>query len=192
MSDTDTSFIVKAADPYTRKELGVVGDEPILHFNTVFDDVMDDVHCTLFCTLHIHEHKIHDIHTECWVTSIKPISHCLTVAHQYRVYEASISSLCFKSVKSKQCNFPVSINTWVFKYRSKRGLNILVNKLLQVFMSYFSINKTYKQEVNFVSRKNLCYIFRLEVFVYSKNRLCQLSRSLIRVFLNFFIVISLR
>ena len=85
VSDTDTSFIVKAADPYTRKELGVVGDEPILHFNTVFDDVMDDVHCTLFCTLHIHEHKIHDMHTECWVTSIKPISHCLTVAHQYRV-----------------------------------------------------------------------------------------------------------
>ena len=55
-----------------------------------------------------------------------------------------------QSVKSKHCNFPVSVNTWVFKNRIKRGFNIIVSKLPQVFMSDTSINRTYKQEMNFV------------------------------------------
>ena len=50
-TDTDTWFIVKATDPYTRRELGGGaegggGGERILHFSTIFDDLMDDVHCS--------------------------------------------------------------------------------------------------------------------------------------------------
>ena len=79
-----------------------------------------------------------------------------------------------QSVKSKHCNFPGSINTWVFKYRIKRGFSIIVSKLPQVFILDFSVNKTYKQEVNFVfqepwaERTGLCCVFRLEAFVYAK------------------------
>ena len=60
-TDTDTWFIVKATDPYTRRELGGGGGgERILHFSTIFDDLMDDVHCSVYFyhfTLYSHEHK---------------------------------------------------------------------------------------------------------------------------------------
>ena len=63
-TDTDTWFIVKATDPYTRRELGGGGGggERILHFSTIFDDLMDDVHCSAYFyhfTLYSHEHKIY-------------------------------------------------------------------------------------------------------------------------------------
>ena len=80
-TDTDTWFIVKATDPYTRLELGGVGGggggERILHFSTIFNDLMDDVHCSAYIyhfTLHSHEHTIRHLRTECWITSIRYIT----------------------------------------------------------------------------------------------------------------------
>ena len=48
--------------------------ERILHFSTMFDDLMDDVHRSAYIyhfTLYSHEHKIHHIRTECWITSVR-------------------------------------------------------------------------------------------------------------------------
>ena len=50
------------------------------------------VHCSAYIcyfTWYSHDHKIHHkihhIRTGCWITSIIPISHCLTVANKYSV-----------------------------------------------------------------------------------------------------------
>ena len=79
------------------------GGERILHFSTIFDDLMDDVHCSAYFyhfTLHSHEHTIRHLRTECWITSIVPISHCLTVAHKYRVMKPEF--LLCASKRNKQ------------------------------------------------------------------------------------------
>ena len=90
----------------------------------------------------------------------------------------------------------MSIDTWVFKYRIKRGFNIIVSKLPQVFMSDSSINRTYKQEVNFVfqtpgQKEHDFVAFSGWKRLFTPSSFMP-SRSLIRVSLNFVIVMSLR